>query len=142
VTKQISPLQFISALNWLNSRPLLEVVDLYRQRIFEQALFSFDDNERPRYNLVLSGRAKKNFKTCDLILAALYRLLIWKSSTGSNECYILANDGDQARDDLTLAKKLIAASLPKCSPKQSLGLSDSTTCATASQAYCSRTARA
>ena len=28
--------------------------------------------------------------------------------TGSNEGYVLANDSDQARDDLTLAKKLIA----------------------------------
>jgi hypothetical protein len=49
----------------------LEVVDLYRQRIFEQALFSLDDDGRPRYNLVLSGRAKKKLQTCDLILSGV-----------------------------------------------------------------------
>jgi hypothetical protein len=27
---------------------------------------------RPRYNLILSGRAKKNWKTADLMIAALY----------------------------------------------------------------------
>ena len=106
---QVDPISFISALKWLNGQPLSEVVDLYRQKILSDALFTFEEDGRPRYNLVLTGRAKKNFKSTDLILAALYRLLIWKTTSSSNECYILANDGDQARDDLTLAKKLIAA---------------------------------
>jgi phage terminase large subunit-like protein len=42
------------------------------------------------------------------VLAALYRFLVWPSSAG-NDCFILANDEGQARDDLDLAKKLIAA---------------------------------
>jgi hypothetical protein len=41
-----------------------------------------------------------------LILAALYRLLVWKSD-GGNQCYILANDEEQAGDDLQIAKKLV-----------------------------------
>jgi len=53
------------------------------------------------------GRGKKNWKSADLILAALYRLLAWFSS-GGNQCYVLANDLDQANDDLELAKKLVS----------------------------------
>jgi phage terminase large subunit-like protein len=55
----------------------------------------------------LCGRAKKNYKTTDLMLAGLYRLLAWPSDKG-NDCFILANDEAQAGDDLKLAKKLIA----------------------------------
>ena len=57
---------------------------------------------------MLSGRAKKNYKTTDLILAALYRFLVWPSKLG-NDCYLLANDEGQAADDLALAKKLVEA---------------------------------
>jgi hypothetical protein len=42
-----------------------------------------------------------------LVLAALFTLLIRRSVQGSDG-YILANDSDQAGDDLQLAKKLIA----------------------------------
>jgi phage terminase large subunit-like protein len=58
--------------------------------------------------LVVNGRAKKNFKSADLVLAALFKLLIPESVQG-NDCYILANDEDQAGDDLGLAKKLVEA---------------------------------
>jgi hypothetical protein len=51
--------------------------------------------------LILTGRAKKNWKSADLILAALYRLLFWETEAG-NQCYVLANDEDQAADDLEL----------------------------------------
>jgi hypothetical protein len=61
----------------------------------------------PLYSMVLAGRGKKNAKSLDLILAALFVLLIRRSVQGSDG-FILANDADQARDDLTLAKKLIA----------------------------------
>jgi hypothetical protein len=61
----------------------------------------------PLYNFVLSGRGKKNWKTADLVLAALYRFLIWPSDHG-NDALILANDEGQAGDDLSLAKKLFA----------------------------------
>jgi hypothetical protein len=111
--KQMSPLQFFSLLKWVDGQPLLpNVVEPYRQRIFTEALYSFDATGRPVYNLILCGRAKKNWKTADLVLAALYKLLCW-NSTGGNQCYILANDEDQADDDLSLAKKLVEARDPK-----------------------------
>jgi hypothetical protein len=56
---------------------------------------------------VLCGRGKKNWKTSDLILAALYRFLVWLGDKG-NDCFILANEEGQAADDLSLAKNLIA----------------------------------
>ena len=84
----------------------MQVIEPYRARIFLEALFSFDADGRPSYNLALTGRAKKGWKSADLILAALYRLVAWVSE-GGNECYVLANDEGQAGDDLSLAKKLI-----------------------------------
>jgi phage terminase large subunit-like protein len=100
-----SPLEFFGYLDWLDGRPLLETIEPYRRQTFMEALYTFEGG-RPRYNLVLTGRAKKNWKTCDLILAALYRLLVWLSAFG-NDCFLLANDEGQAADDLELAKKLI-----------------------------------
>ena len=44
-------------------------------------------------------------------MAGFYRLLVW-NSVGGNQCYILANDLDQANDDLELAKKIVAANPP------------------------------
>jgi hypothetical protein len=101
------PLDFFSHLQWLDGRPLLDTIEPYRQRIFSEALYTFDDDGRPRYSLGLFGRAKKNWKSSDLVLAALYKFLIWPSPQG-NDCFILANDEGQAGDDLSLAKKLIA----------------------------------
>src|SRR5262245_8787167 len=101
-------LQFFSKLRWLDGRNLLETIEPYRREIFTQALDTFDANGVPRYSLVLSGRAKKNAKTLDLVLAALYRLLLWPSPKG-NDAFVLANDEGQAQDDLTLAKKLVTA---------------------------------
>jgi len=105
--KQNDPLTFFAQLSWIDGTPLMPLIETYRQNIFKKALFGFD-GARPKYNLVLTGRAKKNWKSADLILAALYRLLAWKS-TGGNQCYVLANDEDQAGDDLELAKKMVAA---------------------------------
>lgn len=103
--KLVDPLTFFSWLKWLDGRPLLDVIEPYRRKIFTEALYTLEEN-RPRYNLVVTSRAKKNWKSTDLVLAALYRLLVWGSPLG-NQCYILANDQDQAGDDLTLAKALI-----------------------------------
>jgi hypothetical protein len=100
-------LQFFSRLEWLDGRPLLDTIEDYRRTIFTQALDSFDAHGRPLFSLVLAGRAKKNAKSLDLILAALFVLLIRRSVQGSDG-FILANDADQAADDLSLAKKLIA----------------------------------
>ncbi len=104
----INPLVFFSKLKWLDGRPLLETIEPYRRAIFDSVLWTFDDDGVPVINFALVGRAKKNWKTADLILAALYRHLVWPSSAG-NDGFILANDLQQAGDDLSLAKKLIAA---------------------------------
>jgi hypothetical protein len=101
-------LEFFDKLQWLDGRPLLKTIEPYRRLIFNQALDTFDADGRPSFNLVLCGRAKKNWKTADLILAGLYRLLVWPSDKG-NDGFILANDEGQAGDDLSLAKKLILA---------------------------------
>jgi hypothetical protein len=101
------PLDFFGKLVWLDGRPLLTTIEPYRQRIFTDVLHTFD-GERPRHNMALCGRAKKNWKTTDLILAGLYRFLVWPAPAG-NDCFVLANDEGQAADDLDLAKKIIAA---------------------------------
>jgi hypothetical protein len=108
--KQTDPIKFFSKLKWIDERALTDVIESYRRDIFERALYAFD-GERPKYNLVLTGRAKKNWKSADLILAALYRLLAWKSP-GGNQCYGLANDLDQANDNLELAKKIVEINPP------------------------------
>jgi hypothetical protein len=100
-------LQFFAQLRWLDGSPLLAGIEPYRRAIFTAALDTFGDDGSPAYNLVLAGRGKKNAKTLDLILAGLFVLVIRRSMQGSDG-YILANDQDQAADDLTLAKKLIA----------------------------------
>jgi hypothetical protein len=99
------PLDFFAKLKWLDGRPLLDTIEPYRRTIFKTVLYTFDEN-RPRYNLAVCGRSKKNWKTTDLILAGLYRLLVWPSPQG-NDCFVLANDEGQAADDLDLAKKLV-----------------------------------
>lgn len=101
------PLDFFRKLEWLDGRPLLDTIEPYRRRIFTDALYTFDPDGRPTFNMALCGRGKKNWKTADLVLAALYRFLVWPSVQG-NDCSILANDEGQAADDLSLAKKLIA----------------------------------
>jgi hypothetical protein len=98
-------LPFLDGLLWLDGRPL--VVEPYRRAIFERA-FSVDGAGQPEFSLVLSGRGKKNAKSLDLVLAGLYSLLLRESPQGSGG-YLLANDEDQAGDDLDLATKLVRA---------------------------------
>jgi len=101
-SNRITSLKFFSKLKWIDGKPL--VIEPYRQRIFSEALDTYNPDGTRKYNLVLAGRAKKNWKTADLILAALYHLIVL-----GGECYVLAHDEDQAGDDLSLAKKLIKA---------------------------------
>lgn len=102
--------EFFARLRWLSGAPLLSVVEPYRMKIFEAFLDERDPaRDRPRYNLALTGRAKKNWKSADLVLAALRCLLSEPAEGRTNECFILANDEDQAGDDLSLAKRLIDA---------------------------------
>jgi hypothetical protein len=100
-------LEFYGALKWLDGRPLLDTMADYRRRLHTAALDTFDENGLPAFNFVLAGRAKKNDKTTDISLAALYKLVIPRSVQG-NDGYLIANDEDQAGDDLDLIKKLIA----------------------------------
>jgi len=100
-------LEFYSALKWLDGRPLLDTMADYRRKLHTDALDTFDENGLPGYNFVLAGRAKKNDKSTDIALASLYKLVIPRSVQG-NDGYLIANDEDQAGDDLDLIKKLIA----------------------------------
>ena len=100
-------LEYFSHLRWIDGTPLLDTIEPYRREIFTRALDTFRPDGVPVYNMVLAGRAKKNSKSTDLVLAALYVLDIRQSIQG-NDCYIIANGLDQAADDLDLAKKLVA----------------------------------
>jgi hypothetical protein len=98
-------LQFFSKLLWLDGGPL--EIEEYRRNIFRQALDEVGPDGRPRYTMVVSGRGKKNCKTLDLVLAALFVLVIRKSIQGSDGL-VAANDAGQALDDMNLARKLVA----------------------------------
>jgi phage terminase large subunit-like protein len=102
------PLDFFAELVWIDGRPLLDTIEPYRRQILVDVLWTFGDGGEPNYNLALCGRAKKNWKTTDLVLACIYRFLAWPSPAG-NDCFIIANDEGQAADDLALVKKLFAA---------------------------------
>jgi hypothetical protein len=97
-------LEFFDHLKWLDGRPLLDHVEPYRREIFSKALDTVGPDGRPAYNMLLAGRSKKNWKSADLILAALYKLVIAEAVQG-NDALVLANDEGQAADDLALATK-------------------------------------
>ena len=101
-----TPAEFFGHLRWLDGRTLPNVIEPYRAQLLQDALWTFDPDGRPTYNLVLSGRGKKNWKSADLCFAALYRFVVWPSSLG-NGCLLVANDEDQAGDDLDLIQKLV-----------------------------------
>jgi hypothetical protein len=103
-----SPLEFFARLKWIDGRPLMDTIEEYRRRLFIQALHTFKPDGSPMYNMVLAGRGKKNWKSCDLVLAGLFCLLVRDSYQG-NDGFILGNDEQQADQDLSLAKKLILA---------------------------------
>ena len=106
MSRSLTLLGFFRRVKWIDGRPLLPlIVEPYRLRIFEQ-FFSQDADGR-RFNLGLFGRAKKNWKSADAVLAALYALMA--DSPGGNQVYLVANDEGQAADNLSLAKKLIKA---------------------------------
>jgi hypothetical protein len=86
-----SPLDFFAHLHWLDGRPLLDTIEPYRRELFVEVLWTLRPDGRLKYNLVLAGRGKKNWKSADLVLAAFYRLLVWPSAAGS-DVFLLAND--------------------------------------------------
>lgn len=98
---KLTSLQLFSKLKRLDGSPLLPRIEPYRRDIFVKMLDS------DRYSIGLFGRGKKNNKSLDLDLAALYVLTCHDSPQGST-CFIVANDEGQAADDLDLCKKLIA----------------------------------
>lgn len=102
----MSILQFLAMLKWLDGRPLMEIMEPYRLQIFERAI-ERDALGQLLYNLIVCGRAKKNWKTADAMLFAFYKLL--DTTPQGNQVYIVANDEDQAGDDLDLGKKLVRA---------------------------------
>jgi hypothetical protein len=85
----------------------VDTIEPYRRRLFATALDSFYADGRVKYTMILSGRAKKNWKSSDLVLSALFALLA--NDGPDNTCYIVANDKDQAADDLTIAKLILRA---------------------------------
>ncbi|NOU09382.1 MAG: hypothetical protein HOO98_05100 [Nitrospira sp.] len=105
---QVDPLEFFGLLTWIDGRPLLDVMEPYRQKILSDALSTFRPDGAPIYRRVLTGRGKKNSKTTDAVLAALYKCLVWKPAGDKlNQCYFVASDLAQAADDLDLTKLLI-----------------------------------
>ena len=69
------PLDFFGHLVWIDGRPLLDTIEPYRRQILTDVLVDVrSSTAAPRYNLALNGRAKKNWKTSDLILAGALSL--------------------------------------------------------------------
>jgi hypothetical protein len=99
----------VGLLNWIDGTPLSQHIEPYRARLFDLALDTFEPEGRPRYNLIVCGRSKKNWKTADLCLAALFALVSESPAGHDSACFLLANDGDQAREDLSLGKKIVKA---------------------------------
>jgi hypothetical protein len=97
---------FFSAMKWIDKTPLLDHIEPYRLRLFEQFFDEKDDAGRPRRNLAVWGRGKKNWKTADLDFATLRA--VTETSPSGSQVYLLANDRDQASDDLALLKKLVS----------------------------------
>jgi hypothetical protein len=102
----IDAVTFFSTLNWIDGSPL--VIEPYRKEIFRKSLDTYRYDGVPQFTLALAGRGKKNNKSLDLILAGIYCLMFREDPRGS-DVLIVANDKDQADQDLDLAKKLIAA---------------------------------
>lgn len=105
-----SALDFFAGLKWLDGTPLAAHIEPYRAAIFAAVLDDREPAGRPRFNLALCGRGKKNWKSADLVLAALWKL--FADAPGGTQCYLIANDEEQAGDDLSLAKLLIAVNPP------------------------------
>jgi hypothetical protein len=106
--ERVGILDFLGLVHWIDGTPMLDHVEPYRVRILE-SFDAVDASGRAVYDLGLVGRAKKNFKSCDLVLMGLAALLANDAPHG-NVVYLLANDEGQADDDLALAKKIVAAS--------------------------------
>ena len=106
--ERVGIVDFLGLVRWIDGTPMLDHVEPYRRPIFE-AFDAVEPDGRARYNLGLVGRAKKNWKSADLVLMGLTALLANDAPHG-NVVYLLANDEGQADGDLALAKNIVAAS--------------------------------
>lgn len=112
VPPQVHPLTFYGCLTWIDGRPLLSVMESYRQQIHTTALTTFRPDGSLQYRRILTGRGKKNSKTTDAVLAGLYFLMAWEAAGNRGaQVYFVASTLGQANDDLELCKKLI-----RCNP--------------------------
>jgi hypothetical protein len=66
-----------------------------------------DEAGRPTVNVGLFGRGKKNWKSGDAVLAALRA--VSEDWPAGAQVYVVANDKDQAYDDLVIAEKVVRA---------------------------------
>jgi len=108
MTDRFSFPDFVHAMRWLDGGPMADRIEPYRWRVFDRAFQRRADLVSAFvYSLILSGRAKKNWKTVDLVLVCLFALL--NDSPGGNQVYLVANDLGQSNDDLALTKKIIRA---------------------------------
>lgn len=88
-------------LRWIDKRPLLSTIEPYRLRNFTAFL------DGGLFNVGLFGRAKKNWKSADAMIAALRA--VSEDWPAGSQVYILANDAAQARDNLVLLEKIVRA---------------------------------
>lgn len=98
-------IRFLDGLQWLNGQRLRQVLEPYRRDLFLRFFGEVDSYGHPRYNLGLFGRAKKNWKSADAVIAGCYALT--SDSPSGTQVLMVANDEGQAQDDLDLAKKLV-----------------------------------
>jgi hypothetical protein len=110
-----SCLAFFDKLKWIDGRPLKRLLDSYRRKLFARFFDERRDDGTLKYNLALFGRGKKNWKSADLCLGALWALL--EPTPGQHEVLLVAFDEDQAATDLDLLKQIIRAN-----PKLESGL--------------------
>ena len=100
-----SCMSFFRRLNWIDRKPL--TIEPYRERIFTRYFDEHREDGTLRYNLGLFGRGKKNWKSADLCLGALWALM--EPTPGQHEVLLVAFDEDQAQNDLDLIKLIIRA---------------------------------
>src|SRR5262245_3873802 len=51
----------VGLLRWIDGSPLVTHIEPYRAKLFTLALDTFESDGRPQYNLIVCGRAKKNW---------------------------------------------------------------------------------
>src|SRR5262245_32419452 len=85
----MTSVEFFDLLRWIDGSPLRQHIEPYRRAIFTAVLDERDDDGRPRYNFALLGRAKKNWKSADLVPGAFWhpvgQVVAWQSMLSPGE---------------------------------------------------------